>query len=290
MSKTATMAIAVLLAALVVASFSVYTVAQWQKAILFRLGQVVDTNIKPGIHFKIPFVENVMKFDGRMLTLNMEPERFLTSGKKNVIVDSFVEWRIANAKTYYTKVLGDELQARQRIEQLIEDRMRSELGKRTFAEIVSTERARIMSSLTKRANQDAEQLGIKILDVRIERIGLPKAVANKVYGRMEAEQKSVAKQILSRGTEAAQGIRADADRQRDVILAQAYRDAQAIRGAGDARAAQIYANAYQKNPGFYAFYRSMQAYRKTFNSKNDILVLEPNTEFFKFFKDAKGKR
>ncbi|MEJ2645523.1 MAG: protease modulator HflC [Gammaproteobacteria bacterium] len=290
MSKTATIMIGVVLAALVVASFSVYTVAQWQKAILFRLGEVVKTDVKPGIHFKIPFVNNVMKFDGRILTLDMEPERFLTSEKKNVIVDSFVEWRIADAKTYYTKVLGDELQARQRIEQLIKDRMRSEFGKRTINEVVSGERAQIMSILTKSANKAAQQLGIQIVDVRIKRIDLPNAVSSSVYRRMEAERERVAKEFRSRGAEAAERIRADADRQREVILAEAYRDAEAIRGEGDARAAEIYAKAYKKNPQFYAFYRSLQAYRQTFNSKNDLLVLEPDTEFFNFFKDAKGTR
>jgi len=289
MSKTLTTVIIAGLVALVLVSFSTYTVAQWQKAILFRLGEVVRTDIQPGLHFKIPFVNNVRKFDGRILTLDVEPERFLTSEKKNVIVDSFVKWRISNVKRYYTSVLGDELQARQRIEQVIKDGMRSEFGKRTIHEVVSGERTQIMDILTKNANRAAQKLGIEIVDVRIKRIDLPSAVSSSVYRRMEAERHRVAKEFRSRGAEAAERIRADADRQREVIMAQAYRDAEAIRGQGDAKAADIYAKAYTKNPEFYAFYRSLQAYRKTFNSKNDLLVLQPDSEFFRYFNDAQGK-
>ncbi|HKK13809.1 MAG TPA: protease modulator HflC [Gammaproteobacteria bacterium] len=289
MSKTLTTVIIAGLVALVLVSFSTYTVAQWQKAILFRLGEVVRTDIQPGLHFKLPFVNNVRKFDGRILTLDVEPERFLTSEKKNVIVDSFVKWRISNVKRYYTSVLGDELQARQRIEQVIKDGMRSEFGKRTIHEVVSGERTQIMDILTKNANRAAQKLGIEIVDVRIKRIDLPSAVSSSVYRRMEAERHRVAKEFRSRGAEAAERIRADADRQREVIMAQAYRDAEAIRGQGDAKAADIYAKAYTKNPEFYAFYRSLQAYRKTFNSKNDLLVLQPDSEFFRYFNDAQGK-
>ncbi len=218
----------------------------------------VEADFRPGLHVKIPFINNVRKFDGRLLTQDVEPERFLTVEKKNVIVDSFVMWRIADVKRYYKAVAGDERNARLRIEQVIKDGMRGEFSKRTINEVVSGERDVIMEELTKDANRQAQQIGIEIADVRIKRIDLPAEVSNSVYRRMQAERSRVAKEFRSRGFEEAEKIRANADRQRQVLIAEAYREAEQIRGEGDAKAAEIYANAYGKNQEFYAFYPQSQ--------------------------------
>jgi len=277
------------LVVLVVGGLSMYQVGQWQKALLFQLGEIVSTDVKPGLHFKIPFVNNVRKFDGRILTLDVDPERFLTVEKKNVIVDSFVMWRIADVGRYYTAVLGDERHAGQRIEQVIKDGMRGQFSRRTVHEVVSGERDKIMQALTVAANKQAREIGIEIVDVRVKRVDLPAEVSNSVYRRMQAERARVAKQFRSQGAEAAERIRADADRQRQVIIANAYRDAERVRGQGDAHAAEIYAAAYNKDRGFYAFRRSLQAYQQSFQSGNDVLLLQPDSEFFKYFNQAKGK-
>ncbi|HHO68880.1 MAG TPA: protease modulator HflC [Gammaproteobacteria bacterium] len=279
-----------LLVVLVVGSFSMFTVAEWEKAIMFRLGEIRNADFKPGLHFKIPFINNVRKFDARLLTLDVEPERFLTVEKKNVIVDSFIMWKIQDVKRFYTAVLGDERHARQRLEQIIKDGMRSQFSKRTINEVVSGEREQIMQDLTKDANGQAEQIGIAIVDVRVKRIDLPAEVSNSVYRRMQAERARVAKEFRSKGFEAAEKIRADADRQRQILIAEAYRRAEELRGEGDARAADIYARAYGKDPEFYAFYRSLNAYRQTFRSGQDLLLLQPDSEFFKYFNNARGKR
>lgn len=278
------------LVVLVLGGFSMFTVAEWEKAIMFRLGEIRNADFRPGLHFKIPFVNNVRKFDARILTLDVEPERFLTVEKKNVIVDSFVMWKIQDVSRFYTAVLGDERHAKQRLEQIIKDGMRSQFSKRTINEVVSGERDQIMQNLTKDANRQAEQIGISIADVRIKRIDLPSEVSNSVYRRMQAERARVAKEFRSRGFEAAEKIRANADRQQKVIQAEAYREAEQIRGQGDAKAADIYASAYGKDPEFYAFYRSLNAYRQTFRSGRDLLLLEPDSEFFEYFNRATGKR
>lgn len=272
---------------LLVGSFSVFKVYEWERVVLFRLGEIVRTDYEPGLHFMIPIINNVRKFDARVLTLDVEPERFLTAEKKNVIVDSFVKWRIDDVTRFYTAVLGDEAQARQRLDQIIKDGMRGEFSKRTINEVISGERSRIMSALAVSANQQAKELGITIVDVRIKRIDLPPDVNSAVYRRMEAERARVAKDFRSRGYEASERIRADADRQREVIIAEAYRDAEQVRGEGDAIAADTYAKAYTKNAEFYAFYRSLNAYRAAFGGK-DLLVLEPDSEFFQYFKGGKG--
>jgi membrane protease subunit HflC len=272
---------------LLVASFSVFKVYEWERVVLFRLGEIVRTDYEPGLHFMIPIINNVRKFDARALTLDVEPERFLTAEKKNVIVDSFVKWRIDDVTRFYTAVLGDEAQARQRLDQIIKDGMRGEFSKRTINEVISGERSRIMTALAVNANQQAKELGISIIDVRIKRIDLPPDVNSAVYRRMEAERTRVAKDFRSRGYEASERIRADADRQREVIIAEAYRDAEQVRGEGDAIAADTYAKAYTKNAEFYAFYRSLNAYRAAFGGK-DLLVLEPDSEFFQYFKGGKG--
>jgi len=274
----------------VVAGFSVFTVAEWEKAIMFRLGEIRNADFKPGLHFKVPFINNVRKFDGRLLTLDVEPERFLTVEKKNVIVDSFIMWKIQDVKRFYTAVLGDERHARQRLEQIVKDGMRSQFSRRTINEVVSGEREQIMRDLTLDANNQASQIGIAIVDVRVKRIDLPAEVSNSVYRRMQAERARVAKEFRSKGFEAAEKIRADADRQRQVLIAEAYREAERLRGEGDARAAEIYARAYGKDPEFYAFYRSLNAYRQTFRDGRDLLLLQPDSEFFRYFNDARGKR
>ena len=289
MSTSKMFSLILLLAALFVGSFSVFTVYEWERAILFRLGEVVKTDFEPGLHFKIPFINNVRKFDARILTLDVEPERFLTAEKKNVIVDSFVKWRIEDVKRFYTAVLGDEGQARQRLEQIVKDGMRGEFSKRNLNEVVSGERTQIMTILTANADKQAKELGMKIIDVRIMRIDLPTDVNSAVYSRMEAERARVAKDFRSRGYEASERIRADADRQRQVLLAEASRDAERLRGEGDAKAAEIYAKAYSKNAEFYALYRSLSAYEKAFGS-GDLLVIEPDSEFFQYFNDGKGAR
>jgi len=277
------------LVVLVTGGFSMYQVGQWEKALLFRLGKIVSTDVKPGLHFKMPFVNNVRKFDGRILTLDVDPERFLTVEKKNVIVDSFVMWRINDVSRFYTAVLGDERHAGQRIEQIIKDGMRGQFSKRTIHEVVSGEREKIMQDLTVDANQQAKAIGIEVVDVRVKRVDLPAEVSNSVYRRMQAERARVAKEFRSQGAEAAEKIRADADRQRQVIIANAYREAEQVRGKGDARAAEIYAGAYGKDEEFYAFYRSLQAYQQSFKQGNDMMLLQPDGEFFEYFNEAKGK-
>ena len=280
----------VALVVLVTGAFSMYQVAEWEKAMLFRLGEIVKTDVQPGLHFKFPFVNNVRKFDGRILTLDVEPERFLTAEKKNVIVDSFVMWRIHDVKRFYTAVLGNERNARQRLEQIIKDAMRGEFSKRTVNEVVSGDRDTMMKELTTDANEQASQIGISIVDVRVKRVDLPSEVSNSVYRRMQAERSRVAKEFRSQGMEAAERIRADADRQRQVLIANAYRDAEQLRGEGDARAAETYAGAYNRDAEFYSFYRSLQAYQESFDGGNNMMLLEPDSEFFEYFNEAGGRK
>jgi len=288
MSANKTLALLIVGALLLLASFSMFTVAEWQRAILFRLGEIVRTDYAPGLHFKVPAINNVRKFDARVLTLDVEPERFLTAEKKNVIVDSFVKWKIADISRYYTAVLGDEIQARQRLEQIIKNGMRGEFSKRTINEVVSGERHQIMDIVTEDASREAKEIGIAIVDVRIMRIDLPAEVSSSVYRRMEAERARVAKDFRSRGFEASERIRADADRQSAIIRAEAYRDAEGIRGEGDAKAAEIYAQAYEQDSEFFAFYRSLNAYQHAFDSKSDIFILDPSTDFFQYFNQETG--
>ena len=280
--------------ALVIAVFigisSMFQVAAWEKAVLFRLGEIVRTDIQPGLHFKTPFINNVRKFDGRILTLDVEPERFLTVEKKNVIVDSFVMWRIDDVRRFYTAVLGDERNARQRLEQIVKDGMRGLFSKRTVNEVVSGERSTIMEDLVGAASAQAEKIGIQIVDIRVKRVDLPAEVSNSVFRRMQAERARVAKEFRSEGAEEAEKIRADADRQRQVLIAEAYSEAEQIRGQGDATAAEIYASAYGADEDFYAFFRSMQAYRQSFDDGKDMMLLQPEGEFFEYFSGSKGKK
>jgi membrane protease subunit HflC len=285
MGKFKTLGGGLLLVALFIGSFSVFTVKEWERAILFRLGEIVRDDYTPGLKFKVPFINNVRKFDARIQTLDLEPERFLTSEKKNVIVDSFVKWRIQNVGRYYTAVRGDVAQANLRLDQILKDGLRSEFGKRTLKDTVSGDRAQIMTILTASANPLANEIGIEVVDVRIKRVDLPPDVSTSVFRRMQAERERVARDFRSRGAEAAERIRADADRQRTVIVAEAYRDAEQTRGEGDARAADIYAQAYGRNEAFFSLYRSLNAYRNVFSSRDDMLILKPDSDFFRFFRD-----
>jgi membrane protease subunit HflC len=277
----------VLVAALIMGALSLFVVDQRQNAIVFRLGEVVDVKKAPGLYFKVPLVDNVRNFDVRILTIDTaEPERFLTSEKKNVLVDLFVKWRITDVRQYYVSVQGNEGLAQTRLLQTINDGLRAEFGNRTVHDVVSGERDKIMDLMREKANEDAGKIGVEVLDVRLKRVDLPQEVSVDVYRRMEAERKRVANELRSTGAAESERIRAEADKQREVIVAQAYRDAQRIKGEGDARSAAIYARAYELNPEFYAFYRSLEAYRASFRGRNDVLVLEPNSEFFKYLRSS----
>lgn len=274
-----------LIAIFVVVSLSAFTVDERQAAMIFQLGEIVDVKSEPGLYFKVPFLQNVRYFDARILTMDsQEPERFITSEKKNVLVDSFVKFRIVDVKKYYVSVGGDEVRAKTRLMQTVNDSLRAEFGKRTVHDVVSGQRDQIMEILRQKADQDARKIGVQVLDVRLKRVDLPQEVSESVYQRMEAERKRVANELRSTGAGEAEKIRADADRQREVILAEAYREAQRVKGEGDAKAAAIYADAYSANAEFYAFYRSMEAYRQTFKNKSDVMVLDPTSEFFKYLK------
>ena len=274
-------------ALLLILSMSMFVVDQRQNSIVFRLGEVVAIQKEPGLYFKVPLLDNVRFFDVRILTIEtVEPERFLTSEKKNVLVDLFVKWRITDVRDYYTSVGGDELNAQRRLLQTINDGLRAEFGNRTVHDVVSGERDKIMDLMRKKANEDASKIGVEVLDVRLKRVDLPQEVSGSVYGRMEAERKRVANELRSTGAAESEKIRADADKQKEVILAEAYRDAQRIKGEGDAKATANYAKAYEINPEFYAFYRSLEAYRASFKDKTDVLVLEPNSVFFKYLKSG----
>ncbi len=276
-------------AAFAVLSFSLFTVDQRQAAVVFQLGEIVSIKTQPGLYFKLPLVQNVRFFDKRILTIDTpEPERFITSEKKNVLVDYYAKWRIVDVKQYYVSVGNDEVQAERRLMQTINDSLRAEFGKRTVHDVVSGERDKIMEILRTKADQDARKIGAQVLDVRLKRVDLPQEVSESVYRRMEAERKRVANELRSQGSAEAEKIRADADRQREVILAEAYRDAQRTKGEGDAKSSATYAAAYSQNPEFYAFYRSLQAYRESFKNKSDVLVLDPSSDFFKYLKHPRA--
>jgi modulator of FtsH protease HflC len=278
--------------ALIVVSLSVFTVDQRQNALVFQLGEIVSVKTSPGLYFKIPLIQNVRFYNTTIHTVDArEPERFITSEKKPVLVDSFVKWRIVDVKQFYVSVAGDISRAELRLTQTINDNLRAEFGKRTVHEVVSGEREKIMEILREKANEDAKKIGVQVLDVRLKRVDLTAEVSESVYKRMEAERKRVANELRSTGAGDAEKIRADADRQREVILAEAYRDAQRVKGEGDAKSSAIYSAAFGQNPEFYSFYRSLETYRATLKSKSDVLLLDPNSEFFRYFKNpGKGGR
>ena len=273
----------------ILGAMSVFTVDERERALKLRLGKVERADYEPGIHFKIPFfVEQVKKFDARIQNLDTSPQRFLTLEKKNVMVDSFIKWRINDVETYYTSTGGNAVLAGDRLSVVIQKGLKDEFGKRTIQQVVSGERSEIMSKLTVAAKVQADELGIEVIDVRIKRIDLPEQVSQSVFERMAAERKEVAQRFRSEGEEQSRFIRAEADREREVILAEAERDAQRIRGEGDSRATDIFAQAFGRDPEFYGLYRSLDAYRNTFDSDANVILLEPNNQFFRFFNEARG--
>ena len=289
MMKNLSGLIVALVVVLLLLSFSLFTVDQRQAAMVFQLGEIVGIKKEPGLYLKVPLVQNVRYFDTRVLTLDAaEPERFITSEKKNVLVDYFVKWRVFDVEKFYVSFSGDELRSINRLAQTVNDGMRAEFGKRTVHDVVSGQRDDVMESLRKSADADARRFGVQVLDVRIKRVDLPSEVSESVYRRMDAERKRVANELRSTGGAEAEKIRADAYKQREIIVAEAYRDAQRVKGEGDGRASAIYGEAYGRNPEFYAFYRSMESYRSSFRNKNDLMVVQPNSEFFRYMKSSKG--
>ena len=282
MNRNIGTALVVLVVALVVASMSVFTVDQRQNVIVARLGEIVSVKDKPGIYLKLPLVDRVRVFDTRILTIDTDdPDLFLTSEKKNVLVDSFVKWRIIDVKQYYVSVQGDEERARIRLTQTVNDSLRAEFGKRTIHDVVSGERDDIMNVMREKVDSDARKIGVQVLDVRLKRVDLPQEVSESVYRRMEAERKRVANELRSTGAAEGEKIRADADKQREITIANAYREAQKIKGEGDADAARTFAESFGKDAQFAQFYRSLDAYKASFNKKSDVMVVDPSSDFFK---------
>lgn len=276
----------ILVAGIFLASSAIYIVDERQQAIRLQFGELVDVKTEPGLYFKIPIAQNVRYFEKRILTMDSEePERFITSEKKNVLVDLFVKWRIVDVKQYFISVRGDESLAQIRLAQTINASLRDEFGNRTVHDVVSGERDVIMEIMRQKADSDARSIGVEVIDVRLKRVDLPQEVSESVYRRMEAERKRVANELRSTGAAESEKIRADADRQREVIMAEAYREAQKTMGEGDKEAAATYAAAFQADPEFYSFWRSMDAYKSSFKHKHDMLVLEPSSDFFKYLKN-----
>ena len=272
--------------ALILLSMSMFIVDQRQNAIVFQLGEVVSVKTSPGLYFKIPLMQNVRYFDSRILTLDAgEPERFITAEKKNVLVDSFIKWRIVDVKQYYISVGGDEVRAKTRLLQTVNSSMREEFGKRTIHEVVSGERDKIMEVLRTKTDSDARKIGVEVLDVRLKRVDFPVEISESVYRRMDAERKRVANELRASGAAEGEKIKANADKQREVILAEAYREAQKTKGEGDAKSTALYAAAFGRNAEFYSFYRSLEAYKQSFKSKSDVMVLDPSSAFFKYLKN-----
>jgi membrane protease subunit HflC len=267
---------------------SFYIVTEFERAVLLEFGKVTRHDVPPGLHFKLPFVNEVRKFDARVLTLDAPPERFLTLEKKALIVDSFAKFRVQDVETYYTATSGDERRAGELLKQRINTGLRNEISRRTLHEVVSGERDALMVSLRDTLNEVAnKELGVEIIDVRVKRMDLPGEVSQSVYDRMNTERDIEAREHRAKGEEMAVGIRADSDKQKEVILAEAYRDSEIIRGDGDAEAAGIYADAFNKDKEFYRFTRSMTAYQRTFSSKGDILLVDPKSDFFSYLNKSK---
>lgn len=288
MNRIAISIIAALLGLLLI-NATVFTVDQRQTALVRQFGEIVAVYKEPGLKFKAPLVQNVLFFDSRILTSSSrQAESFLTAEKKNVLVDSFIKWRVVNAEQFYVAVGADEGRAATRLQQAVNDGLRAEFGKRTVHDVVSGERDKIMKLIQQKADLDARKIGVQVVDVRLKRVDLSDDVSQSVYGRMEAERKRDANDARATGGAEAEKIRADADKQKAIIVAEAYRDAERTKGEGDAKAAAIYSAAYGKNPEFYAFYRSMQAYRESFKSKSDLMVLDPSSDFFKYMKNPRA--
>lgn len=286
MQKSFSVIATVVILALLTLMFSAYTVDQRQAAIKFRLGEVVAVQKEPGLYFRLPMIENVRLYDTRIQTMDTkDAERIQTMEKNNVLVDSFVKYRIIDVKQFFVSTGGDISRAEIRLAQSVNNDLRDEFSKRTLSEVISGERSKIMEDMRAKSDADARSIGIEVLDVRLKRVDFVPEINPDVYKRMDSERKRVANEFRSTGAGEAEKIKADADRQREIILAEAYRDAQKIKGEGDAGAARIYAAAFTKNPEFYSFYRSMEAYRNSFRNKSDVMVLEPSSDFFKYLKN-----
>ncbi len=289
MNIRALMPAAILLAAWIL-SMSVFTVDERELAIKFRLGEIIETDLEPGLHFKMPFINNVRKFPRQILTQTNPQESFLTFEKKNLFVDFFVKWRIIDVGAYYRATRGDEALASQRLIEIVKDGVRSEFAKRTVPQVVSAERRELLDNMLASARENARGLGMELVDVRVKRTEFPEQVSESVFDRMRQERARTASELRAQGAENAEQIRAEADRQRTVTLAEAYREAEKVRGAGDADAARIYADAYRKDPEFFAFYRSIQAYRRSLGKENDLLVLGKEGEFFRYMEGSGAGR
>ncbi len=273
---------------LLVLSNSLYIIKETERGVKLQFGEVVEADLQPGLHFKIPFVNTIRKFDARVQTLDTRPQSFLTLEKKRLVVDSYVKWIISDTSKFYTATSGDSYRAADLLSTRIETSLRNQFGTRTLTEVVSGEREEVMDAVIATLSKiSEEELGLRVIDVRVKRIDLPSEVSNSVYERMRTERERLARELRSRGKELAEGIRADADRQSTVILANAYRESEVTRGEGDAQAASIYANAYNKDPEFYSFYRSLMAYRESFKSGSDVLLLKPDSEFFRYLQGSK---
>ncbi len=289
MSNKSPLILAILAVIALVASGSLYVVKETQRGVLLKFGAVINPDLSPGLHVKIPFVDSVRLFDARLLTMDSRPERYLTLEKKAVIVDSYAKWRISNVERYYTSTSGDETTAKNLLQQRISAGLRAEFGRRSMHEVVSGQRDQLMDELTVKMDKVMrKELGITVVDIRVKRIDLPDEVSNSVYTRMNTEREREAREHRSKGRELAEGIRAAADRQRTIIKANAFRDAEITRGEGDAEAAAIYAKAYSQDPEFYAFVRSLEAYKKSFANKSDIMVVDPSGDFFKYIESSQG--
>ena len=267
---------------------TLFVVDQRQYAIVFALGEVKKVISEPGLHFKLPPpFQNVIFLDKRILTLDTpEADRFITAEKKNILVDAYVKWQITEPRLYFVSFSGDERRAQDRMSQIVKAALNDEITKRTVREVISGERGKVMDAIRGKVGEEARQIGVEIIDVRLKRVDYVEQINNSVYDRMKAERARVANELRSTGSAESEKIRADADRQRTVILAEAYRDAENIRGDGDAKASQIYAQAFSQNPEFFKFYRSLEAYRASFRNRSDMLVVDPNSEFFKYFKNS----
>lgn len=282
-------AVVVAIAAFIVAN-SFYIVTEYERAVVLQFGRLVETDVKPGLHVKIPFAEKVRKFDGRLLTADMVEASFFTVENKRLIVDSYIKWRIIDVEAYYKATGGLEDIAVDRLAQRVADGLRNQFGRRTLHDVVSGKRDELMSEITASINTEAQkQLGVEVKDIRVKRVDFPPEVSRPVYDRMAADREKEAREYRAQGKEQAEVIGADADKQRAVLEANAFRDAERIRGDGDAKAAAIYAVAYNKDPEFYSFVRSLNAYKASFSSKDDLMVIDPNSDFFRYLKDSQGK-
>ena len=273
---------------LLLASTMIFTINERERAIKLFLGEITKSSYEPGLHFKLPLLEQVYKFDRRILTLDVQPERVLTNEKKNVMVDSFVKWRIDVPETFYTRLGGVETRASSRLTQFVREGVKDAFGRRTIQEVVASARSTLRDEILTSVNKQSESLGIEIIDVRIKKVELPEDVRESVYQRMEKDREQIARGIRSEGEEQAKIIRATADRAREELLARAYATAEQTRGDGDAESARIYAEAYTQDPEFYSLYRSLSAYRSSFSGGGDVMVLDPDSEFFRYFNGAAG--